>query len=262
MSDITTNMDWPPNYTIRNSKRAKRLILQISPRLGLVVIVPDHRRHPKIEALLQEKRHWIQKNLAYFQAKRKPHPDIFLPPTELHLPAILKTLKLDYQKTSHKSFKILALHSKIQDKINENGIDENGSECSYLILGPIEDSLLLIKTLKRLLKQIAGEHLIPWLKALSLDIQFPYQTVSIRSQSSLWGSCTALKKISLNMKLLFLPRELTRYVLLHELCHTVYLNHSKQYWNLLKRFDPQCLKHRRLLRRAGQYLPTWIEEPE
>ncbi len=245
------NTNWPPAYTIRNSNRAKQVILQISPKKGLVVIVPAQRRHPKIEELLQQKRQWIQKNLSHLQMNQERLAPTFMAPSLLHLYAIDKTVRFDYQQTEHKFFKITPTMSLLSD-----------SELSYLVSGPIGQSLLLIKTLKRLLKQIAQTYLTPWLESLSLEIQFPFQSVSIRSQSTLWGSCTASKKISLNVKLLFLPRILTRYVLLHELCHTQYLNHSKRYWNLLKRFDPDCLTHRKLLRRAGQYLPHWIEDSE
>lgn len=254
MTDLTTN--WPPIYTIRNSARAKQVILQISPRRGLVVIVPIHRRHPKIEEVLLQKRKWIQKNLSHIQNNQNNqnlNPPIFLPPPCLHLHAIAATLKLDYQKTEHKRIKTIQINKAINM--------ESNLELTYLILGPIEQSLLVIKALKRLLKQIAQEYLFPWLQRLSIENALPYNTASIRSQSTLWGSCTAAKNISLNLKLLFLPQKLTQYVLLHELCHTLYLNHSNRYWSLLKRFDPNCLIHRRMLRKASQYLPTWIEDP-
>jgi len=271
MTNFTT--DWPPAYTIRNSTRAKQVILQISPRRGLVVIVPIQRRHPKIEEVLLQKRQWIQKNLSHIQTDQQVNPPIFIPPTSLHLHAIGKTLTLDYLKTDHKYIKIHQIKNKKSlllcnpdlehnsEHNLEQTIEFSSDELSYLILGPIEQPLLLIKALKRFLKQIAQEYLIPLLRRLSLEIALPYKTASIRSQSTLWGSCTAAKNISLNVKLLFLPQELTRYVLLHELCHTQHLNHSNRYWTLLKRFDPNCLIHRKMLRKASQYLPTWIEDP-
>lgn len=280
------NMDWPPTYTIRNSARAKQVILQISPKRGLVVIVPTRRRHPKIEELLIAKRQWIQKNLAHLQTREQISPAIFSPPLSLNFHAIAKTVHFEYRKTDHKHLKIIqldpnnipsnyALSSNTplnnapsnnlasNNLASDNILSDNTTDALfYLIQGPIDQHSLILKILKRFIKQLAQHYLIPWLDQLSSEIALPYKAASIRSQSTLWGSCTAAKKISLNVKLLFLPYALTRYVLLHELCHTQHLNHSKSYWNLLKRFDPHCLAHRRMLRSASQYLPTWIEEPE
>jgi predicted metal-dependent hydrolase len=285
------NMDWPPTYTIRNSARAKQVILQISPKRGLVVIVPTRRRHPKIEELLIAKRQWIQKNLAHLQTRAKISPAIFSPPLSLNFHAIAKTVHFEYRKTDHKHVKIIQInpnnalsHNALSNiapsfsalsnnvpynnlasnnPVSDNTLSDNTTGALfYLIQGPIDQHSLILKSLKRFIKQLAQQYLIPWLDQLSLEIAFPYKAASIRSQSTLWGSCTAAKKISLNVKLLFLPHALTRYVLLHELCHTQHLNHSKSYWNLLKRFDPHCLAHRRMLRSASQYLPSWIEDSE
>jgi predicted metal-dependent hydrolase len=59
---------------------------------------------------------------------------------------------------------------------------------------------------------------------------FKYAKVSIRNQKTKWGSCSAKNNISLNINLVRLPDELTDYVILHELVHTRFKNHSKKFW--------------------------------
>ena len=62
---------------------------------------------------------------------------------------------------------------------------------------------------------------------------FQYSGVKIRKSRSRWGSCSTKKSISLSLYLLLLPEHLIEYVLLHELCHTVQMNHGPAFWALL-----------------------------
>lgn len=71
---------------------------------------------------------------------------------------------------------------------------------------------------------------------------------SLRKYKSRWGCCDGLKRIKLNYLLLMLPYELQRYVIIHELCHTVYLNHSKNFWNLVSKFEPEYIKLKKWLK--------------
>lgn len=57
--------------------------------------------------------------------------------------------------------------------------------------------------------------------------------IFIRYSSSRWGSCSSLGNISINGYLISLPDEYFEYVLLHELTHLYYLNHSNDFWNMM-----------------------------
>jgi predicted metal-dependent hydrolase len=56
---------------------------------------------------------------------------------------------------------------------------------------------------------------------------------------------------------LFLPPRLVRYIMVHELCHTVHLNHSRRYWGLVSRFEPDYAACEAELRRAARHIPLW-----
>jgi len=64
---------------------------------------------------------------------------------------------------------------------------------------------------------------------------FKYSAVKIRKSKSRWGSCSTKGTISLSFYLLLLPEHLIEYVLLHELCHTVQMNHSPAFWALVNK---------------------------
>ena len=65
---------------------------------------------------------------------------------------------------------------------------------------------------------------------LAKEHGFTCNNVSIREQRTRWGSCSHKNNISLNLKLVLLPKELIDYVILHELVHTRIHNHSKKFW--------------------------------
>jgi predicted metal-dependent hydrolase len=76
----------------------------------------------------------------------------------------------------------------------------------------------------------AVETLISRLEEMAKIHNFEYARASIRNQKTKWGSCSAKNNISLNINLIRLPEELRDYVILHELVHTRFKNHSKKFW--------------------------------
>ncbi len=69
----------------------------------------------------------------------------------------------------------------------------------------------------------------------------------IRDQKSRWGSCSSRGRISINSRCGKLPDELIEYVIFHELCHLIHLNHSPDFWQLLESYLPDAKKRRRTL---------------
>ena len=77
---------------------------------------------------------------------------------------------------------------------------------------------------------------------------FKYNKVTIRNQSTRWGSCSRRGNINFNYKLALLPESLTDYVVVHELCHIGEFNHSKDFWNLVAKTMPDYKERRQELR--------------
>ncbi|MFC1992681.1 M48 family metallopeptidase [Chloroflexota bacterium] len=85
-------------------------------------------------------------------------------------------------------------------------------------------------------KTTAKKRLTDGLYHLAREHGFTCNNVSIREQRTRWGSCSHKNNISLNAKLVLLPKELIDYVMLHELVHTRIHNHSKKFWAELDRY--------------------------
>lgn len=62
--------------------------------------------------------------------------------------------------------------------------------------------------------------------------------ITIKQIKYAWGSCSSKKNITLNLELIKYSQQAIRYVILHELCHLKYMNHSKDFWNLLEKYMP------------------------
>lgn len=92
---------------------------------------------------------------------------------------------------------------------------------------------LLRKNIERVLRIEANRFLPQRLQELAQKYQFNYNQVKINASKGRWGSCSARKVINLSYFLMLLPQHLIDYVLLHELTHTVEMNHSERFWRRL-----------------------------
>ena len=84
----------------------------------------------------------------------------------------------------------------------------------------------------------ADYHLAPRLLHESKLVGRRPASVQVRLQRTRWGSCSNSGTISLNAALLFLEPPLVRYLLVHELCHLLALNHSRRFWAAVARCEP------------------------
>lgn len=91
--------------------------------------------------------------------------------------------------------------------------------------------------IKRVLTEIyrleAKAYLPKRVNELANQYGFRYENVFIKNLKSKWGSCSSKKNINLNVHVMTLPDKLIDYIILHELAHTIELNHSQKFWNIL-----------------------------
>ena len=65
-----------------------------------------------------------------------------------------------------------------------------------------------------------------------------YNRITLRDQRSRWGSCSSKGTLSFNWRLVLAPHDVLDYVVVHEICHLVELNHSPRFWRLVAKRRP------------------------
>lgn len=224
-----------PEYTIRESARSKRITLRISPQKGLELVIPKNGSKKKAIEFLNQRLDWVKKHQHLLAAENR---NISIPEV-IFLPTINEQWSVRFSSKQTRNLKV------------------DRATCSIHLKQelPLDRALSLLK--KWLIKK-AKIHLPSLLLEYSHRYQLPCNDISIRLQRSRWGSCSRNKDISLNCKLLMLPMELTHYILVHELCHTVHLNHSIRFWKEVARFVPNYRELCRKLRDIEDNLPGWV----
>lgn len=235
-----------PEYTIRESARAKHVRFRVTPADGLVVVIPKGFDRRRIPGLLEEKRDWVDRAMKQIEAHRAALPSPDQQPASIELASIGQSWQLDWMATTRAEVSI-----------------EAAGPSRLRLSGAIGDPDAWRSTLRRWLIERGREHLIPRAEAMAHTLGVQVQRLSIRCQKTRWGSYAARDgnagTISLNAQLLFLPERLVHYVLVHELCHAVHANHSPNFWNLVRTHEPDADRLRAELRTARSLVPSWIQ---
>jgi hypothetical protein len=74
-----------------------------------------------------------------------------------------------------------------------------------------------------------------------------YNHIVLKDQKTLWASCSGKKNINYSYRIIKMPPAVQDYLMVHELCHLVHMNHGPEYWQLVAQFCPDYKNHRRWL---------------
>jgi len=93
--------------------------------------------------------------------------------------------------------------------------------------------------------------LIPLVEYYATQVGVSYHRITIRRQKSRWGSCSSKGNLNFNCLLMLLPDDVIDSVVVHELCHRKYMNHSPQFYAEIEMVFPDYQRCRRWLRENG-----------
>lgn len=203
----------------------------------LQVRVPEDLGDERVAAILKQKRPWIRTKVA--ELKRVP-------------PHRSKEL------VSGESFPYLGRHYRL--KIQEGhqvGVCLSGGYLKATIR-PTEQGeqrkARIQQYLQNWYRSRALEHLQEKANRYAEQIGVSPAGVSVRNFRSRWGSCDKKGQVVFNWNIIKAPHAIADYVVIHELCHLIHPNHSKEFWQVVGRHDPNYAEHRQWLKERGATL--------
>ena len=117
-------------------------------------------------------------------------------------------------------------------------------------LGEVELKNNLKKFYLSRCKKIVGERI----KIYQQQLGVKPKVIEVVESKSQWGSCNSNKKITFNYRLAMAPIEVIDYVVVHELCHLIHMNHDRSFWRRVGSIIPDYKKKQEYLTRHGHYM--------
>jgi predicted metal-dependent hydrolase len=212
-------------YSVRRSTRARRVRVSVDPQVGVQVTLPARAREREAAVAVAELRPWIERRLAELTAARER---LALPAG--HVPYLGAPLRLAPEAgrvRAHRRGEVLH-------------VPEAASERRA--------------ALERWYRRAARAEIEPRLRVAAGALGRDYTRLTIREQRTRWGSCSTTGAMSFNWRLLLGPEAVLDYVVWHEACHLVVMDHSRRFWALLERQVPGYRSPQRWLRTNGAAL--------
>lgn len=195
----------------------------------------------QIKSFLSANWPWVQKQILAQQKIRKKYPEKTFREGELFLFRGRK-LTLKYKKNQEN------LLTSPPEKLPYFYAEKD--KLVYFWREGEDISKALLKNKLRAFYESTGErHLKSAVSVFSARMGLFPKSLRIGAQKSLWGSCSSKGRVSLNWRLVATPPEVLNYVVIHELAHLKYLNHSEAFWSLVAKFSPEYEEHEQWLKK-------------
>ncbi len=105
------------------------------------------------------------------------------------------------------------------------------------------------RALESMLRRLTRERMQRMLLCIcEKEPSLEFTKLTVTGARGRWGSCSSKKHISFSFRTAFLPDDLAYYLCVHELCHTLHMDHSAKFWACVARLVPDYAKKRRALK--------------
>lgn len=219
-------------FTVEHRKR-KKLTIQVEAPENIHVIAPLGTPEEVILKMVKEKSKWIVQKL--FEIRE------------------IEYRKSEKQYVNGESFSYLGRNYSLQLVFDEsyNRPEARLSRGKFVVTTAKKDEAAIKKAMEGWFRDKADEKIRERITYYQQYFDVMPKRIVIKEQQKRWGSCTINDELLFNWKSVMAPANLLDYIVVHELCHLIYKNHSKDFWMLLKRVLPDCEERKVLLKNNG-----------
>lgn len=214
-------------------RRRKTMEIRIIPPDNILVVCPKGLSKDKIIQLVNKKADWIVKKLEVLKDVKHELADIKLE----------DGVSLMY--LGHK----YPLQIKLDKPINKPNVQLIKGRLR--IITPVNDDEKIRKALINWYKEKANEKVKERVEYYKHRVGKEPGIVKAKKQKRIWGSCTSKGNLYFNWRIIMAPNDIIDYVVVHELCHLVHMNHSKNFWKLVETILPDYKDRRLWLKKFG-----------
>lgn len=223
-------------YTVRRNPRARRIWIRVEDEGGLVVVLPKGRKANLIPNTLKEHKEWVLETIQKREERLQGAP-----------PPLGEGRSMVYRG------RIVDL--RVRNIACENPLVKlEGNKIRVTMPRNSEESLK--EVLSKWVKERALLLFSRRVEYFAAKIGAKWGSIQVKNQKTRWGSCSWNGKLAFNWRLLFAPPEVLDYVVIHEVAHLKYHDHSKRFWKLVEATCPAYEKHRNWLNTNGLILKT------
>lgn len=217
------------NYSFKINNRSRGIKIKIDQNGEVIVSAPSWVDERKIAEFVSSKKEWIDQSLSKIKSIKKlidTHQEIMIFGKKYH-----KVITTD---------KNLPLGIKIDD--------------DQFIINQINEKVTRATAdkINRFMKNTAEKYIFPRTHQIAKHMGISFERITLKEQSTRWGSCSSRGNLNFNWRLAHHPTPVIDYVIIHELAHRVHLNHSKNFWKLVEKFDSEYRIHEGWLKRKGK----------
>lgn len=219
-------------FNVEFAKRKTILIEVEAPRM-ITVTAPKGTEEKKILETVKTKSNWIARKI--FEIKEMEHR------------------KRKKQYVNGESFIYLGRNYSLQIIYDENIKFPEAKlyRGKFYIYTNTKDEDIMKKALEKWYKEKAKEKIEERIKYYQANFDIKPKKVIIKDQQKRWGSCNMNQELRFNWKSIMAPSPILDYIVVHEMCHMVYMNHSKEFWKLLESILPDYKERKEALRNNG-----------
>ena len=226
--EIKINIDGKALNCFIEKRKRKSISIKVNENEEIEILCPYRVNYDYIEKIVIDKSEWIESALKRVRTAAKEKANL----------------------ENNIKEKYLFMGNEYKVKITNEKIEKDYEiENEYIVLHGNKSREKSI--IKKFYREKAEEILKSRTEYYSAVIGVKPEIIKVKQLIRSWGICSSRKSITYNWKLVMAPMEVIDYVIIHELCHLIHHNHSKEFWNEVIKYMPDYKKKKEWLRLNG-----------